>query len=75
MKLIETTIIGKTVRMRYANDADPAKATEYLELQLSGAFEPWWSFVEIQRVALQSARELIGAEIQRTANIASQIPG
>ena len=33
MKLIETTISETTVRMRYADDADPAKATEWVDFQ------------------------------------------
>jgi len=34
MNIIETTISGTSVRMRVANDADPAKATEWVEFQV-----------------------------------------
>ncbi|MFZ0733110.1 MAG: hypothetical protein WAM79_12350, partial [Candidatus Sulfotelmatobacter sp.] len=34
MKLIETTVLETTVRMRYADNADPAKAKEWFAFEV-----------------------------------------
>jgi hypothetical protein len=79
MKLIETTILETTVRMRFADNADPAKAIEWLEFQVPlAALKVPDSEVElpleklnarylgsIRQAALQHARQIIAAEIPK----------
>jgi len=69
MKLIETTLSGKMVRMRFANDADPLKASEWIEFQVSAdKTEDHWRLPAIQREALERAREVLADEIQDVRN-------
>jgi hypothetical protein len=78
MKLIETTVLETTVRMRYANDADPTKATETMDFQFSlpslkqpngdgkALGDPELQFLaEIEAAALLYAQSAINAEIVR----------
>jgi hypothetical protein len=85
MKLIETTVLETTIRMRYADDADPAKATQWIDFQVNladlvlpdapdqklGDLESHYLAV-IRQAALRYARDTIGAETQRLARLASQ---
>jgi hypothetical protein len=86
MKLIETTILETTVRMRYADNADPAKATQWVDFQVSlsdlrnpsgqdlALGDPEVCFVaEVRRSALRHVRDVIGAETQRLATVAGRI--
>ena len=71
MKLIETTVIGPFVRMRLADDPDPAKASQWIDFQVHAPKEadPSWGLAGFQRAALQTALDALNAEIQlaRTA--------
>jgi hypothetical protein len=80
MKLIETTILETTIRMRYADNADPAKATQWLDFQvpLSALIDPRTEdhklsdiqkrfLATIQQAALRHVRGLISDENTRLA--------
>jgi hypothetical protein len=85
MKLIETKILETTVRMRYADDADPAKASQWIDFQVplaellspNGRVElgdPESRYLaEIRLVALRYVRDAIGAETQRLSSLADRI--
>ena len=85
LKLIETTVLETTVRMRYADDVDPAKATQWIDFQVplaelqspNGRVElgdPESRYLaEIRLAALRHARDVIGAETQRLSNLAGRI--
>lgn len=75
MNLIETTISEKSVRMRYANNADPIEATEWIEIQvpISGLKTNADNTVDdpqtkrlaiIQRAALRYVQEILSGESQ-----------
>jgi hypothetical protein len=84
MKLIGTTVSGKSVRMRYATDADPAKATEWLEFQMHTATVKSEGqdrqipdleleyLAELHKAALLRARETIDSEIRRLRELANR---
>jgi hypothetical protein len=82
MKLIETTILETTVRMRYADNADPAKATQWIEFQVpnselkEGIEAHRQSHLgslatrklgAIQEAALAYVQDVVGAEIRAVA--------
>ena len=82
MQLIQTTILQNSVRMRYADHADPAKATEWLDFQVPiegltlpnvdrevplGDHESRF-LGSIQQAALRRVRDLIGEETQALAS-------
>jgi hypothetical protein len=87
VKLIETTVSETAVRMRCADDTDPAKATQWIDFrvpladlkrpagqQSQALGNPEVQFLaEVQRSALRYARDVIGAETQRLADLANQI--
>lgn len=86
MKLIETIVSETTVRMRYANNADPAKATQWFDFQFltaelqteaegnSPIGDPESRYVgEVRRAALRRARALIDPEMKRLADLAGRI--
>jgi hypothetical protein len=77
VKLIQTTIWGATIRLRYADSPEHEKATEWIDLQFAtsdlkhpnsgsalGDPEPQF-LVEIRGAVLRRARDLIDAEIRR----------
>jgi hypothetical protein len=84
MKLIETTVLETTVRMRYADNADPAKAKEWFafEVPIAPLSLPSHSgdialgdhhtrlFASVQLAALRYVRDAIGEETQRLAGLA-----
>jgi hypothetical protein len=85
MKLIETIVSETSVRMRYADDADPAKATQWIDFQVPlsdlkspdqhnplGDIESRF-LAELRLVALRHAREVIGAETQRLSGLVGRI--
>src|SRR5262245_56740203 len=79
MKLIETTISGKSVRMRYADDPNPEKATQWFEFQVlveaignssGGPNQPIPEFgleylAQLHRGAILRARDTLDDELQR----------
>lgn len=85
MKLVETKILEKHVHMRYADNDDPAKATEWVDIQvpIASLKLPAPSGIEIalgnpetrllstiKQAALRYARdEIIGVETQRLASV------
>lgn len=88
MKLIETKIYPNAVQVRYADNSDPEKATEWCEfrLALAGLTHPFVqgqprplgppenNFVsEVQLAALRHMRDAIGAEIQRLSELIGRI--
>ena len=86
LKLIETTISEAAIRMRYADQADPAKATEWIDVQLLIADlsdpansqeplgDPELQFLAENRLAtLRRVRDVIGVEIQRLSVLAGRI--
>lgn len=79
MKLVETKISENAVHMRYADNPDTTKVTQWVDFQVPladlkyvdhgierqlGKLEDRY-FVEIQLAALRYARDAIGAETQR----------
>lgn len=88
MEHIETTISAATIRMRYANDPDPVRATEWfafevpvgsLKLPVEGGPEPALGDPEsrhlaaIRLAALRYVRDAIGDETRRLAHLVSHI--
>lgn len=79
MKLTETSVTETAIRMRFADDVDPAKATQWLDFQvpLAGLLhpnnqvelvQPDLQFLgEVRRAALAYARGIIADETQRIA--------
>jgi hypothetical protein len=86
MKLIETKILGTTIRMRYADNADPLKATQWLDFQVPLADlslpavdteyplgDPEKRYLgSIRQAALRYVRNVIAAETQRLASLPGQ---
>ena len=86
MKLIETTILETTVRMRYADNADPTKAKEWFafEVPIAPLTLPSASgdhslgdhhirhLASIQQAALRYVRDAIGEETQRLASLSGR---
>lgn len=82
MKLVKTSLSDAAIRMRLADDADPIKATQWIEFQVplkplalpspSGDFalgDPLKRyFGSIQQAALRYARDVLGAETHRLAD-------
>jgi hypothetical protein len=79
---VETTISGTSIRMRYANHADPAQATEWfafevpigsgLTLPSTGGEIPLGEIrtrllASVELAALRRVRDVIGDETQRLA--------
>jgi hypothetical protein len=83
MKLIETTVSETTVHMQLADDNDPEKAAEWLELEMpvsklkmadgqTPMGDPTTKrLVTIQLATLHVAQDAIGEEIQRLSNLLS----
>ena len=77
MNLIQTTIAGKAIRMRFANDGDAAKATEWIDFQLDieGIEPPAVPLVaEAQITALRRLRDVLAEESKRLVALANQRP-
>jgi hypothetical protein len=85
-KLVETTISETTVRLRYANENEAAKSTEWIDIQVPlaellvphthqptkiGNPEPYF-VAEVRLAALHYVRDVIGAEIQRLGVVAGR---
>ena len=79
MKLLETTLTETTVRLRYADHSDPAKAVQWIDFQVSlegltlplprgsedlGDDPNTRILAEVRLAALLRARALIAAESQ-----------
>jgi hypothetical protein len=85
MHLVETIVSETTVRLRYADHVDPAKATEWLDFQVPtadlkspdqhnplGDIESRY-LAEVRLVALRHVRDIIGAETQRLSGLVGRI--
>lgn len=85
MKLVETAIFESSVKMRYADHADPLKATEWFEFRIPLDLlvdpidhrkkfpEVNESFVaEVRAAALRYVRDVIGGETQGLLALISQ---
>jgi hypothetical protein len=88
MELIETKILPDAIQMRYADNTDPAQATEWCDFRISffGLMHPLVqgkpqplgppesNFVaEVQLAALRRVRDVIGAETQRLSELIGRI--
>ena len=79
-KIRSTEIIekppGATINLIIADNDDLDEADEAIScsVQLS-EHKGWFVFAAIQREALQRIREIVDAEIQRTAHTVNQRPG
>lgn len=86
MQLVQTNISESSIRMRFANNADPAKATEWIDFQFPLAVlkapvgptaalgDPETRYLaEIRLAALRHVRDVIGDETQRLSGLASRI--
>jgi hypothetical protein len=80
MKLIETIVTEKTVRMRYADNEDAAKASQWIDFQVpldklehadqTALGEPELRYLaQVRQAALRYARGVIGDETQRLASL------
>jgi hypothetical protein len=85
MKLFETKVTDKAVRMRFADDGDPAKAEQWVEFQIPLADlkhphaqnhplqDPEIQLVaELRLSALRAVRDVIGEEIQRLSGLVAR---
>jgi len=85
MKLIETKISETSIRMRYADDADPVKASQWIDFQIPiadlegpdkqnplGDIECRY-LAELRLVALRNVRDVIGDETRRLSGLADRI--
>jgi hypothetical protein len=80
MKLIETVISETSIRLRYADETDPTKAVEWVDVQfaLSGLknpedAKPELQYVaELQRAALDRLQAVLSGEIQRLRSLAGR---
>jgi hypothetical protein len=86
MKLLETTVLETTVRMRYADNADPTKAVAWLafEVPIAPLTLPTTNgemplgdhhmryLASIQQAALRYVRDVIGEETQRLASLSGR---
>jgi hypothetical protein len=85
MKLIQTTISETTVRLRYADNEDAAKATQWMDFQfplsdLRNPEDPTRPLghprvrflAEVERSALRHARGVIGEETKRLSDLLDQ---
>jgi hypothetical protein len=79
MKLIETTVSEKTVRLRLADKAEPAEATEWLDVQMrhqdlklpSGTVVPRiraQALGALEIAALDHVLRIVQREIERLRN-------
>jgi hypothetical protein len=86
MKLIETVVTDSTVRMRYADNADPAKAKHWIDFQVPLAElrqvsetplgDPESHYLSTVRLtALRYVRGKADGEIQRLLNLRAQMCG
>jgi hypothetical protein len=85
MKLVETKVAESTVRVRFADHVDPLKAANWIDMQLPLAElrDPYGEgdlgdpelryLAEVRLAALRSARDVIGAEIQRLSNLYTRL--
>ena len=85
MKLVETTVTSKTVRMRFAEGADPTKPNEWIDFQVPiGSLtlpsetelgDPRLRrFALVQQAALRFVRDAISAEIQGISSLVESSP-
>jgi hypothetical protein len=83
LKLIETTIAEKTVRMRLADHQDKQQAREWIEFQVDPSYVVAGRnlfdqtddlfLAEARLAALRRAQTAIGDEIHRLARLADQL--
>jgi hypothetical protein len=80
MELLETNVTPTTVRMRYADNPDPAKAKVWLDFQVPVADLKRRSetelgdperrlLAEVRLTALRYARDVIAAETRRLSDL------
>lgn len=85
MKLIETTVLESSVQMRFADDADREKASEWIEIRVptDSLRDPFAGasplgdldkrlLAEVRLVALRYARDVIGDETQRLSELVNR---
>ena len=85
MKRQHTTVSEKTVRMRFANEADPTQADSWFEFEAplellkhpngrSDLGDPELQFLsEIRLAALRYVRDVIGDETRRLSELADRM--
>lgn len=84
MKLIQTSLTATTVRMRYADDADAAKAQHWIDFQVplselkrlseTPLGDPELRALgEVRLTALRYVRGIVGDETQRLAQLLNRI--
>jgi hypothetical protein len=69
MNLIETVVKEKSVRMRYGNDPDATKATEWAEFEVLIARKADPLLSELQLETLRSVQKTIRDEIARLESL------
>jgi hypothetical protein len=70
MKLVSTLIFSTRVQMRFADDEDESKSTEWVEFSVRVAHKEDPFLSELQLEALERARDTLGPEIQRLKALA-----
>jgi hypothetical protein len=82
--LIETVISGGSIRIRYANDADPTKATEWIDFRIPlselksrreetiGAEAHLYNLAEVHLAALRYVRDAADEEMTRYASLVAR---
>jgi hypothetical protein len=84
MQVVETTVTSAAIRVRLADDPDPAKRSEWILLRLQrsklkrGSGEPAANldvlgFPLIQKIALENAQAALAVEIERLRSLADPI--
>jgi hypothetical protein len=85
MQLVETKISETSVSMRYADNADPQQAVEWIEFRMPvaqlktdhghkfGAEIEGYFLAEVRLAALRYVRDIIGGETQRLSGLAGRI--
>ena len=71
-RIYDETETSRTVELVIADSADPESAREYFSIRALVNCQGHWSLAAIQRATLERMRDVIGAEIQRTRDIANR---
>ena len=77
MKLLQTSVSATSIRMRFANDADPTKASQWVDFQvpldqLGLSDLERQLLAELRLAALRHARGVIGDEVRRISELLDQ---
>ena len=84
MKLIETSVSETSIRLRYADETDPAKAAEWIDMQFALSSLPDRNLnteqptelqylAELQRAVLDRLQAILNSEIQRHRSLSSRM--